>query len=144
MASNVKLSTGMRNQKLDGGIGSIFDGGKLQIYDGAQPASPNDVVGAGTLLAEITLPTPAFAAASGGSRLKAGTWEDLLANASGTPTWARLITSTDTGVSSTTEKRIDVSAGLTGGAGFDLEFTAALVINEPLTIDSFTLTEPAA
>lgn len=76
----------LRNQQADD-LGTIFDGGTLEIRSGTRPADP-DSAATGTLLVSITIPTPAFNAASGGSISKTGTWTGT-AVADGTATWAR-------------------------------------------------------
>lgn len=81
-----RLSTGFQNLQADS-LGDDLDGGTLEIYTGDQPADPNDAP-SGTLLVTITLPAPAFGAASGGSKAKAGTWADSAVDA-GVPGWFR-------------------------------------------------------
>lgn len=143
MASNVQVSTAMRSEYLDNGIGTTFDGGVLEIRNGTQPANA-DQAPVGTILAQITVPTPSFASAISGTKAKAGTWEDAAADANGTPTWFRLRTSSDSGTTNTTDKRIDGSAGLLGGVGFDLEVAAAMELGEKFRITQFNITQPAA
>lgn len=56
--------------------------GSIQIYNGAQPASPDVAIGSQTLLAEITLEAEAFGDATTGS----GAEDDyILATANGLP-----------------------------------------------------------
>lgn len=138
MAKSPKFSTGFRNGLLDGGMLTAFDGGTLEIRDGVQPASADDAP-VGTLLASIPLTVDAFAAAaSGGSLAKsAAAWEDISADAAGTATWFRMKTSTDTGVLSTTEKRIDGSVATVDA---DLVLSGVtFAIGDKVVVDTFSV-----
>lgn len=147
MAKAPSYSTGLRNAVLDGtDWTNIWDGGRLDIFDdsGSRPADADATeAGGGTILAQITLPTPAFAAsASGGSIAKSGTWQDLSANASGTADWFRMYDSAVTTGASTTAVRLDGTVGLNSGT-FDLEFDNIIfTAADPITIDTFTVTIP--
>jgi hypothetical protein len=72
---------------LDEGL-DAWDGATLEIYTGTQPGTGGAATGE-TLLASITLPTPAFAAADGRSRSPAANWTGSVST-SGTAGWARL------------------------------------------------------
>ena len=147
MAKAPSYSTGLRNAVLDGtDWTNIWDGGELRIYDdsGSRPADADATeAGGGTVLATITLPTPAFAAsASGGAIAKSGTWQDLSADASGTADWFRVYDSAVTTGASTTAVRMDGTVGLNSGT-FDLEFdNIVFAATDPITIDTFTVTIP--
>ena len=147
MAKAPSYSTGLRNAILDGtDWTNIWDGGRLDIYDdsGTRPADADATeAGGGTILAQITLPTPAFAAsASGGSIAKSGTWQDLSANNTGTADWFRMYDSAVTTGASTTAIRLDGTVGLNTGT-FDLEFdNIAFTATDTITIDTFTVTIP--
>jgi hypothetical protein len=66
----VRVNDAARNAAADAVVGQIDAGtaspGVLRIYSGAQPATPATSP-SGTLLAELDLQDPSFAAASGGS-----------------------------------------------------------------------------
>jgi hypothetical protein len=96
-----RINTAQRNRLAESG-GSSFDGGTLEIRTGTQPASANDAA-SGTLLCTITLPSPAFAAPSGGVVAKSGTWAGT-AGADGTAGYARFI-------SSSGDRRMDGAVG---------------------------------
>lgn len=101
----------------------------LQIRSGAKPGAEN--AAGGTLLAEITLPATPWAAASGGSKAKSGTWEDASADATGTAGHYRLKNAGDT-------RRIDGSVTGTGGGG-DLELNStSITAGQAVTINTFT------
>jgi hypothetical protein len=139
MALNPKFSTGFRNALIDGGdVTNLFSGGEMHIYSGAQPADADTTEGAGTKLATIVLPTPAFAASAvGGSIAKAATdWATTVA-VSGTATWFRIYDSAVTLGASTTAVRMD---GTVATATADLVLnTVALTTPDPLSVDTFAL-----
>lgn len=88
----VGYSTTLRNARLDAittAIG-IVSPGFLRIYDGTRPASGGTPT---TLLAELTLSTTFAPAASLGVLTASTITADASANATGTATWARLVTS---------------------------------------------------
>lgn len=85
-------STELKNEALDAMLANL-NGGLARIYTGSAPAAPTDAA-TGTLLAEITLGNPAFAAASGGSATSTASTAEDSALASGTAGYCRL-TKTD-------------------------------------------------
>ena len=131
----IRLDDDIRNDLLDG-IDSTFNSGVLEIRSGTQPATANDAA-TGTLLASITLPADAFAAAGSGAKALAGTWQDASANATGTAGWFRLANGADT-------RRIDGDVTVTSGGG-DLELdSVSITIAQVVTVTTFTLNMPAA
>src|SRR3954469_8550000 len=110
----IRLTNSAKNAILDTGFDAIFNSGILEIRSGAQPASADNAA-TGTLLASMTLPADAFAAASGGSKAKLGTWQDTSADNAGTAGWYRLKQSTDAGSTDGTDERMDGSVTATGG-----------------------------
>ncbi len=130
----IRLDDDIRNDLLDG-IDSTFNSGVLEIRSGTQPATANDAA-TGTLLASITLPADAFAAAGSGAKALAGTWQDASANATGTAGWFRLANGADT-------RRIDGDVTVTSGGG-DLELdSVSITIAQVVTVTTFTLNMPA-
>lgn len=83
----VRPNEAASNAVLDEGL-DHFDGGTVEIRTGTQPSAGGGSA-SGTLLATITLPNPAFAAASSRGRGPASTWTDTV-DASGTAGWARI------------------------------------------------------
>ncbi len=143
--ANSKFSQGLRDAMLNGtsSIETVFNSGALELRDGTQPISANDVP-TGQLLAVIDVPASAFAAVANGVLTKdAGVWEELSALITGTVTWFRLQTSGDGGALSTTDIRIDGDVTTaTAGTG-DLQMsTTAIVLADTVTVDSFTITVP--
>ncbi len=92
MASDPKTSAAGRDAALDA-LGALLDGGSLRVYNGSKPANADAALSGNTLLAQLPLGSPAFAAASGGSMASNTITSDLDANATGTATWASFVTS---------------------------------------------------
>ena len=103
-ALNPKTAVARRNAALDGALDTVLNSGFLRIYDSTQPTDADTALGAQVLLAELTLNATAFAAASGGSKAANAITADSSANATGTATWASLVTSGGT-------RLMDMSAG---------------------------------
>lgn len=81
---NARLNA-VRDQ-IDAGSGA----GRLRIYDGTRPATGGTAT---TLLAELTLSDPSFAAAASGAITANSITEDSSADATGTATWFRVVDS---------------------------------------------------
>jgi len=129
-----KLSDVVRNLLADT-LGDLYNGGELKIYTGSQPATPTTGP-TGTLLATITLPSPAFAASVAGVKSKAGVWSTL-GLADGDAGWFRMKTSGAT-------DPIDGSVGATGsGAEIEMD-SVAIETGQTVTVSSYTITQPAS
>jgi hypothetical protein len=122
-------STTLRNAMLDAITTAIGSNGLLRIYDGSRPASGGTAT---TLLAELALSATAAGAASSGVLTLNAITQDSSANATGTATWFRIVTSGGTFV-------IDGSVG-TSGSDLNLT-TTSIVSGQPVSITSFTITE---
>lgn len=117
----IKFSTGLRNGLLvTGALRTLLNGGSIKIYSGAVPASADAEIGAGnTLLVEIKTDvggglTLESAAADGVvTKTLAEIWQGTAAN-TGTATFFRHVTASDTGASSTTQARIQGQVGVVG------------------------------
>lgn len=116
-------------------LGSLWDGGTLEIYSGTQPGDPNSAA-TGTLLVTITIPNPAFGAASGGVVTKAGTWSDT-AVATATAGYARFI-------SADTLKTMDIPVSNIPGSGMLLINLIDITTGNTVTVISLTITEPSS
>jgi len=111
----------------------VWDGGTLTIRTGAAPGSNETATG--TVLATITLPTPAFGAASNGVVAKAGTWQDASADADGTAAHYRMVSGSYVAEGTVTET----------GSGGDLEVdNAVFATGQSFTITSFSTTVGAS
>lgn len=123
----VTFNTTLKNTTLDG-LDTTFNNGTFEIRTGAPVGAQNPATG--TLLVSITLPADAFAAASGGTKASQGTWQDLVANASGTAGNFRMI-----GGSNVMEGTVTA----TGGGGDVTLDSVAIVAGQQVTITLFVL-----
>ncbi|MEY2667736.1 MAG: hypothetical protein RJA59_374 [Pseudomonadota bacterium] len=134
---SLQMSGTVRDARLDAIETAIGTAPLLRIYDlsGAAPANCAAAITA-TLLAEMTLPSDWLAAASGGTKAKAGTWEDASANGTGTADFWRIYDA------SGTTCHLQGTVTLTGGGGdLTLVNTSLVATQGPITITGFTLTE---
>lgn len=120
------LNDAHRNAIVDA-TADVFDGGSCLIQ----------TTGGASTLATITLPTPAFGAATGGSAAKAGTWS-ATASVTGVP--ARYVlqnsgaTQTRTGTAGTSGTEM-ILTGLVGGE---------IVSGGTVTVTAYDLSQPAS
>jgi len=143
----LKTSTGLRDKLLvTGSLRTIFAAGFVRIYSGTVPATADDAVTSGNLLCTITINDTGVGVnfettASGGvlSKLATETWKGTNA-ATGIATFFRHVTASDTGVTSTTEARMQ---GLISTAGAELNFSSTgLTANAVQTIDYYSVALP--
>ena len=122
-------STAVRNAMLDAITTAVGASGLLRIYDGTRPASG----GAATvLLAELAYSATFAAAAAAGVLTANAITQDSSANATGTATWFRAVTSVGGFV-------ID---GSIAASGSDLNMTpTSITITQPVQVTSFVITE---
>ncbi len=130
----VQHSTTVRNNRLDQIETTIGTAPILEIRSGSPPANCA-AADSGTLLASMTLPSDWMAAASGGTKAKSGTWQDLSANAAGTAAHYRIKDSTGT----TCHEQGTVTA--TGGGGDMTLDNVSIAVGQTVQITSFTWTE---
>lgn len=122
-------ATTLRNTMLDAITTAAGNAALLRIYDGTRPATGGSAT---TLLAELTCGTPFAASASSGVLTLGSITQDASANASGTATWFRIVTSGGTFV-------LD---GNVGTSGSDLNLTTTTITSgQPVSVTSFTITE---
>lgn len=127
----VRISTTARNAGLTASITtSIGTSGFLRIYDGTQPASADTALSANTLLAELPLSATAGTSASGVWTANAIT-DEASALATGTQTWASLVTSAGVRI-------VDMSAG--NGSG-DLNLSGTITSGGTVSVSSLTITD---
>ncbi len=130
----LQFSAAVRNARLDAIETAIGASAILRIRTGAVPANCA-AADSGTVLATLNLPSDYQAAASGGVKTLAGTWQDTSADASGTAAHFRLYASDGT----TCHMQGTVTA--TGGGG-DLEVqNTSFAAGQAFSISTFTLTE---
>lgn len=130
----VQLSVAVRNARLDAIETTVGTAPVLVIRSGAPPVD-TAAANSGTALATITLPSDWAAAASGGSKAKSGTWQDLSADATGTAGHWRLYESTAT----TCHAQGTVTA--TGGGGDMTVDNTSFAVGQQFTVSTFTLTD---
>lgn len=130
-----QFSTTVRNAWLDAIESTIGTSVTLEIRSGAAPATCASA-DSGTVLAAITLPADWMAAASGGSKALAGTWQDASADATGTAGHFRIK------VGATCH--IQGSCSATAGGGDMTIDNPALVAGQQFNVTSFTLTASGA
>lgn len=131
----LQLSTASRNALLDAIETAIGASAVMKIRTGAQPATCA-TADAGSVLATLNLPADYMAAASGGSKAKSGTWEDLSADAAGTAAHWRIYASDGT----TCHAQGTVTA--TGGGGDLTVDNVVFAAGQAFTVTGFTLNAP--
>jgi hypothetical protein len=125
----IRFNTALQNEVLDG-LDATFNNGTLEIRTGT-PAGPNNAA-TGTVLATVTLPADAFAAAAGGTKAKAGTWTDNAADNTGTAGHFRL--------RSADGLRIMEGTVTIGGGGGDMTVdNTSFAAGQQFTITGFTM-----
>src|SRR5262245_48952980 len=130
----LQLSTAVRNARLDAIETTIGASAIMRVRTGVAPADCA-TADSGTVLATLNLPSDWLAAASSGSKAKAGTWQDTSADATGTAAHFRIY---DTGG---TTCHLQGSVTATGGGG-DLEVqNTSFASGQAVTITGFTLTD---
>lgn len=130
----IKMSTGVRNARLDAIESTIGTTAVLKIRTGSAPADVA-TADAGTVLVTMTLPSDWLAAASSGSKAKAGTWQDTSADATGTAAHFRIYASDGT----TAHLQGTVTA-TSGGGDMELDNTS-IASGQSVTVTTFTLTD---
>lgn len=134
MAHTPKISEALANAFLDG-IGTLANSGKLDIYDGTQPATPETAVAPATRLARLTMNAGAFGAAASHVLTAAAIASDTNTVA-GTAAWFRLWQSDGTtplmdgsvGTSSSFDMNLNSLAVTTGGTVAITAFTIDLPV----------------
>lgn len=129
----LQYSVAVRNAKLDAVETTIGVSAVLKIRTGAPPANVA-AADTGTVLATLNLPSDWMAAASSGTKDKAGTWQDTSADATGTAAHFRLYASDGT----TAHAQGTVTA--TGGGGDMTVDNTSFASGQSFTVTTFTLT----
>ena len=142
-----KFSTGLRNGMLSGlSLKAALDGGSLRLFSGPVPATA-DAAATGTVLMSLTVGGNGttgltFGSAANGviSKSEAEVWATSAVGTSGTISYFRFVSSTDSGGNSTTEARIQGTAGI---VGTDLVLTRTEVTaGQPWTLNYFNVALP--
>lgn len=130
----LKLSTAVKNARLDSIESTIGAAAVLKIRSGSAPAAITDA-DSGDVLASLTLPSDWLAAASNGTKAISGTWQDTSADASGTAAHFRVYASDGT------TQHIQGSVTATGGGGDMTLDNTSIAAGQSITITSFTITD---
>jgi hypothetical protein len=131
----LQYSETVRNAQLDAIETATGASAILKIYDLTAGAPANCAAAiTGTILATCNLPSDWMAPASGGSKAKAGTWEDASADNPGTADFWRLFANDGT----TCHAQGTVTA--TGGGGDLTVDNPSFTAGQQFTITGFTLT----
>lgn len=126
---SLQYDVATRNAGLDARFDAIGASPVLKIRSGPKPANCG-AADSGIVLATMNLPSVWMAPASGGTKSKSGTWEDLTADATGTAGHFRIYDGLG-------DCRVQGSAG-TSGADLILSSTS-FNIGQAVTVDSFTI-----
>lgn len=118
----------LRNRQLDGITTEVGASGLLRIYSGTRPATGGTET---TVLAELTCNATFAPAASGGVLTLNSITADSSANATGTASWFRILTSGAVA-------KIDGDVG-TSGSDLNLNSTS-ITAGGTVSITSFTIT----
>lgn len=129
---SVQLSTTVRNAKLDAIQTAIGTVPHLKFWTGSLPAN-TAAADAGTALADFTLPSVWMAAASGGVKAKAGTWQ-VNAAASGTAVHYRIY-------DSSAVCHLQGTVTLTGVGGDLTLDNTNIASGQQITVTSYSWTE---
>lgn len=125
-------SVTLQNARLNLIASTLGTSCQVKIYDGTPPATVEAALSGNTLLAELTGDASAFAPSASSGQLTANDFtQDGSANATGTPTFARLLTSGGTAV-------VQCTAGVGSG---ELNFGSAITAGQQVNITSFTIDE---
>lgn len=121
MALNTQMADATVNAQATA-LSTLCNGGKIEVYNGTQPATADTALWDQTLGVTLTFNATAFGAPSGGV-LTANAITSGTAVATITPTWARILKSDGT------TKIMDVSAGASGCNLTIGAFTAGTVVS---------------
>jgi hypothetical protein len=128
----IQLSVAVRNGRLDSFETVCGTSAVMKIFTGSPPANCA-AADSGTVLATVNLPSDWMAAASGGTKAKSGTWEDLSADNTGVAGHFRIY---DTGVATCHMQ------GTVGTSGTDMIVdSTSFTATQAFTVNSFTLTD---
>ena len=130
----IKFSAARKNASLDAKL-DVLNSGFIRIYSGTRPATPDTALSGNTLLAQLALGATAFAAATGGTKTANAITQDSAADATGTATFFRAVTSGGTAV-------VDGDVGIDGAGAPDMSFVStSFVLGMVVQMTSWVFTE---
>ena len=131
----LQFSVTVRNAQLDAIETATGTDAVLKIYDLTAGAPANCAAAiTATTLVTMTLPTDYMAGASSGSKAKSGTWQDTVADDTGTADFFRLFASD--GTTCHAQGTVTITAG---GGDMTLD-SVSITAGQQVTITTFTLT----
>ncbi len=130
---SIQESVAVRNARLNAIETTIGASAIMKIRSGAAPADCA-AADSGTVLATLNLPADWMADAASGAKAKAGTWQDAVADATGTAAHFRIYASDGT----TCGLQGTVTA--TGGGGDVTLDNTSIAAGQSITISSFSVT----
>ena len=133
--ANLKIDTTVRNNMMDEIATAAGSGALIRIYSGAQPSGGGTP--GGTLLGTLTVAGAFASGASAGVLTINAITSDSAADATGTASWFRAVTSGGTYV-------FDGDISVTGGNGDMTLDTLSIILNGTIAVTSATLTAPNA
>lgn len=130
----LQLSVTVQNARLDAIETAIGASAVMKIRSGSAPANVA-TADSGTVLSTINLPSDWMAAATGGTKAKAGTWQDASADATGAAAHFRVYASDGT------TAHMQGTVTVTGGGG-DLQVdNTSFASGQSFTVTGFTITD---
>lgn len=137
-ASRTTGANAARNAAIDA-ILADANNGSLRIYSGTAPANADAALGGATLLAQLPLSADAFGDAVNGVATANAITADSSADATGTPTFFRLLASNGTTV---------IFQGTAGASGQELNLSdlsgGQIVAGGSVSVSSLTITQTAS
>lgn len=129
----LQYAVAIRNAQLDIVESQPGTGARVKIFQsGGSPPANCAAADVGTVLCDMTLDTDWMAAASGGTKAKAGTWQDVSADNAGVADYFRIYDST------ATTCYVQGTCGI-GSGDLQLDNTN-IAAGQQVTITAFTLT----
>lgn len=127
----LSYTAALKNNRLDEMTTAIGASGFLRIYDGVEPADADTALSGNTLLAELPLSATYAPAASGGVLTASAITDDSSADATGTASFYRLVTSAGAAV----------MQGTVGTSGQELNLnTLSIAIGAVVSVTSHVTT----
>lgn len=130
----LQFSVAVRNARLDSIESTAGTSAIMHIRTGSVPASCA-TADSGTVVATLNLPSDWMAAASGGSKALAGTWQDASADAAGTAGHFRVYASDGTTC------HIQGTVTATGGGGDMTVDNTSFASGQAFSVTGFTITD---
>lgn len=129
----IGLANATANAEIDA-VTALLNNGYLRLYSGTRPATADTALSGNTLLAELRFGATAFGAGAAGVATANAITSDTAADATGTATFFRALSSNGTTV---------VLDGSVGASGADLNLNStAIQSGARVDVTSMTLTAP--